>query len=304
VADVNSSSQDLSRGMLLSVGIHFSILVIAFLGLPDWFSRKIEPQPMVITLENLPVTDKTNVRPSVLPVVRQKQPPTPVKAPPKPPTSKPKPPPPPPQPKAEPEKPKEKVEPDPIPKKEAIKKPTPPKEQPKPKPTPPAKKPAKETPKPDSKADEAMEDEALKDLIDKAVTKNDDKAKPVKNPTPAANQTKSDAPFDASLPLSISEKDAITSQFVACWRIPAGAASDYSLKVSIDVWLRPDGSVIKAHLTGDQRGKYNADGVFRAAADSALRAVHMCSPLKNLPTSKYNSWKEMRLNFDPSMQLY
>jgi hypothetical protein len=289
--------------VLLSAGIHFSILVIAFLGLPDWFSKKIEPQPMVITLENLPITDRTNVRPSQQPVVRQKQPPTPVKAPPKPPTSKPKPPPPPPQPKAEPEKPKEKTEAEPIPKKEAIKKPTPPKD--KPKPTPPAKKPTKETPKPDPKSSEVDEiEEALKNIEEIKNQAIDDKAKPVKKPTPAANQTKSDAPFDASLPLSISEKDAITSQFVQCWRIPAGAASDYSLKVSVDVWLRPDGSVIKAHLTGDQRGKYNSDGVFRAAADSALRAVHMCSPLKNLPTNKYNSWKEMRLNFDPSMQLY
>jgi hypothetical protein len=44
--------------------------------------------------------------------------------------------------------------------------------------------------------------------------------------------------------------------------------------------------------------------VFRAAADSAVRAVYKCNPIKNLPTNKYNSWKEMRLNFDPSMQLY
>jgi hypothetical protein len=148
-----------------------------------------------------------------------------------------------------------------------------------------------------------MEDEALKDLIDKAVS-NDSKEKPVAKPTPAQNLTKSEAPYDPSLPLSISEKDAIASQFVKCWRLPAGSANDSSLRVSVDVWLRPDGSVIKAHLTSDQRGKYNADNVFRAAADSALRAMHMCSPLKNLPTNKYNSWKEMRLNFDPSMQLY
>ena len=297
-----SDSADLSRGMLLSAGIHFTMLVIAFVGLPDWFSKKIEPQPIVISLEQLPINDRTNVKPSQQPVVKQKQPPTPAKAPPKPPTSKPKPPPPPPEPKPEPVK--EPPKPEPIPKKDAPKKPEPPKEQPKPKPTPPAKTPPKEVKKqPDKKVDEAMEDEALKDLIDKAVN-NDSKDKPVAKPTPAQNLTKSEAPYDPSLPLSISEKDAITSQFVQCWRLPAGSANQDSLRVSVDVWLRPDGSVIKAHLTGDQRGKYNADGVFRAAADSALRAVHMCSPLKNLPTNKYNSWKEMRLNFDPSMQLY
>ena len=299
-----SDSADLSRGMLLSAGIHFTMLVIAFVGLPDWFSKKIEPQPIVISLEQLPITDRTNVAPSKQPVVKQKQPPTPAKAPPKPPVSKPKPPPPPPEKVEAPkEPPKDKPKPEPIPKKDAPKKPEPPKEQPKPKPTPPAKTPPKEVKKQPDKVDEAMEDEALKDLIDKAVS-NDSKEKPVAKPTPAQNLTKSEAPYDPSLPLSISEKDAIASQFVKCWRLPAGSANDSSLRVSVDVWLRPDGSVIKAHLTSDQRGKYNADNVFRAAADSALRAMHMCSPLKNLPTNKYNSWKEMRLNFDPSMQLY
>jgi hypothetical protein len=290
--------------MLLSAGIHFTMLVIAFVGLPDWFSKKIEPQPIVISLEQLPITDRTNVAPSRQPVVKQKQPPTPAKAPPKPPVSKPKPPPPPPEKVEAPkEPPKDKPKPEPIPKKDAPKKPEPPKEQPKPKPTPPAKTPPKEVKKQPDKVDEVMEDEALKDLIDKAVS-NDSKEKPVAKPTPAQNLTKSEAPYDPSLPLSISEKDAIASQFVKCWRLPAGSANDSSLRVSVDVWLRPDGSVIKAHLTSDQRGKYNADNVFRAAADSALRAMHMCSPLKNLPTNKYNSWKEMRLNFDPSMQLY
>ena len=34
-------------------------------------------------------------------------------------------------------------------------------------------------------------------------------------------------------------------------------------------------------------------------SDSALRAVHKCSPLKNLPIDKYGSWRAMELNFDP-----
>jgi hypothetical protein len=187
-----------------------------------------------------------------------------------------------------------------IAEKEVEKKPTPAEKKPETKPTPPKKDPA-----PTKKEEEPIEDEALKDIINDAIENSDKKPeKPAKETAPAQNLTKSTANYDASLPLSISEKDAITSQFVQCWRLPAGSANDYSLKVSIDVWLRPDGSVVKAFLTSDQRGKYNADSVFRAAADSALRAVHMCSPLKNLPVNKYDSWKEMRLNFDPSMQLY
>ena len=93
------------------------------------------------------------------------------------------------------------------------------------------------------------------------------------------------------------------SEFVQCWKIPAGSANDKAPKVSVDVALRPDGSLIDAALAPEQRGQYGSDTAFRAAADSAVRAVYKCNPIKHLPTEKYNSWKEMRLNFDPSMQL-
>ena len=36
---------------------------------------------------------------------------------------------------------------------------------------------------------------------------------------------------------------------------------------------------------------------------SAVRAVHKCSPLKNLPPEKYGSWREMEINFDPKEML-
>jgi hypothetical protein len=57
--------------------------------------------------------------------------------------------------------------------------------------------------------------------------------------------------------------------------------------------------VLKAVIAPDQMGRYTSEPFFRAAADSALRAVFKCSPLKNLPPEKYGSWREMELNFDP-----
>ncbi len=270
---------EMQRGVVYSGGIHLILLMLAYVGMPDWFHREIEAQPLVITLEDLPITDKTNVKPSDKPIIREKKPPAPKPKPkPTPPVSKPKPRPP--APKPEPVKEPVKDKPD--------KKPEKPKD--KPKPTPPQ--------------DDAL-DEVLKDLKEQARDPDGDKdKKPKKDPGPAQNLTRSDAPYDPTQPLSLSERDAITSQFIQCWRVPAGAANDYTLVVSVEVSLRADGSVIKATLTSDQRGRYGSDTVFRAAADSALRAVQMCSPLKNLPANKYSRWKEMRLNFDPKMQLY
>ena len=52
------------------------------------------------------------------------------------------------------------------------------------------------------------------------------------------------------------------------------------------------------------KGRMSSDRFYRAAAESALRAVQntRCSPLK-LPVDKYERWKEMTLRFDPSQMV-
>lgn len=274
------------QGAVLSAGIHLTLLMIAYMGLPELFQRKVEPQPLVITLEKLPITGKTNVKPSDKPVTKpRKEKPAPAKVEKKklPPPSKPK----------------------AAPKKEAV--PLPAKDKPKPKKEAEKKPPKKEEPKKEKVAETPDTDEfddVLKNLRKDARDGEKSEKKPAKKPAPATNQTKSIAPYDPTIPLSLSERDAITSQFVQCWRIPAGSANDYELKVSVDVNLRQNGSVVSAQLAKTQHGRYKRDTVFRAAADSAVRAVHKCNPITGLPLNKYNSWKEMTLHFDPSMQLY
>ena len=48
----------------------------------------------------------------------------------------------------------------------------------------------------------------------------------------------------------------------------------------------------------------SGDTFYVAAADSAVRAVKACSPLKGLPKDKYSTWKEIELNFDPKEMIY
>ena len=38
---------------------------------------------------------------------------------------------------------------------------------------------------------------------------------------------------------------------------------------------------------------------YKVLAESALRALKMCNPLK-VPTTGYERWKDMILNFDPN----
>jgi hypothetical protein len=42
---------------------------------------------------------------------------------------------------------------------------------------------------------------------------------------------------------------------------------------------------------------------FRAAAESAYRAVKKCTPLRQLPVTKYERWRDIELTFNPKEML-
>ncbi|MAI29782.1 MAG: hypothetical protein CMP38_06210 [Rickettsiales bacterium] len=101
--------------------------------------------------------------------------------------------------------------------------------------------------------------------------------------------------------LTISEKDAIRRQFYRCWIVPAGAKDLKNLVVSIRIKLDEEGEVIKTKLLSNS--KLN-NPFFRAASESAMRAVNHpeCKKLQ-VPKKKYEMWKEIILDFDPSQSL-
>ncbi|MBT5751963.1 MAG: energy transducer TonB [Rhodospirillaceae bacterium] len=104
--------------------------------------------------------------------------------------------------------------------------------------------------------------------------------------------------YDSSAPITISEIDAVRRQFVKCWNVPAGARDAENLVVDIQVDVNPDGRVRRAKVL--DTGRMAGDSFYRAAAESALRAVKNpnCNPLK-LPPEKYERWKTLTLRFNP-----
>ena len=62
--------------------------------------------------------------------------------------------------------------------------------------------------------------------------------------------------------------------------------------------MNSDGTVRQARII--DQGRLESDPFFRAAAESALRAVlnPRCNPLK-LPPEKFKQWQNMTLIFDP-----
>lgn len=102
--------------------------------------------------------------------------------------------------------------------------------------------------------------------------------------------------------ITISELDALRSQLAGCWNVLAGANFDKALVVYIKLYMNPDRTIRRYEIKDQIR--YKTDSFFRAAADSAARAVNnpSCSPL-NLPPGKYDQWKEITIKFDPREML-
>ena len=92
---------------------------------------------------------------------------------------------------------------------------------------------------------------------------------------------------------------AIHSQVTPCWKIQAGAMDAANMRVAVNIRLNPDGSLGRQPQVQDT-ARMSRDGFFRAAAESALRALRdpVCMPLK-LPYEHYDVWKEISFVFDP-----
>ena len=97
--------------------------------------------------------------------------------------------------------------------------------------------------------------------------------------------------------LSLSEEDALKAQIFGCWSIPLGLPYSENLLVRIKLQLDPDGSVIKSEILDHARMNKPGQGFYKVLAESALRAIKLCQPLR-VPSTGYERWKELQLNFD------
>ena len=285
------------RSLIWSVSLHLLVLILAVLGLPRlWDSPPPADTPIIV--EVVKIDEKTRAKdiPKPKPPKKKivKTPP-----PPEPPRAKRAPLAPPPPPVVKPEPKVEKVpiikpKPKPRPKPKAKRKP-----KPKPKAKPPPRQIVRARPR--RRPPPSREDFLKSVLRDVAPEERGEKVKkPPKKikltPPPLKRTPVRQAPLDARA--TMSEIDAIRRQIEACWNIPAGARDAASLVVRIRVWVNPDGTVAQARIIDASR--MASDAFFRAAAESALRAVlnPRCSPLR-IPPKKYDQFKVLILHFNP-----
>jgi hypothetical protein len=102
--------------------------------------------------------------------------------------------------------------------------------------------------------------------------------------------------------MSLSDIDAVRQQIAQCWSLPAGAKDAQDLIIEVRAVVGADRIVSSASIVNS--GRAASDPFFRAAAESALRAVlnPRCQPLR-LPPDRYEQWKVITFEFNPKEAL-
>ena len=260
------------KNVIISSGFHFFIIIVATLSLP-FLTKKPIDLPPIVSVELIQITDKTNipfapkakkiiekVKKEEEKLVSEQAPPKKVK--------------------------KEKPDAIPLPneKKEKIKKIEEKKQNPE---------------KIDNEVKQVSEFEK-KEIFDPnniaaLIDKSKEQMAETNVKTSKVTQSQ-DQNMDIS-GLTLSEEDALKAQIFGCWSIPLGLPYNENLLVRIKLKLKPDGSVVKTEILDHARMNKPGQGFYKVLAESALRAIQLCQPLR-VPSTGYERWKDLQLNFD------
>ncbi len=276
------------KALVLSIFMHFAVAVVALVGVPTTITPLAEPVQLIA----VEIAMETVTPERVAEIPKRAKPEEPPPPPPEEPQVAALPPP---APKAVPIEPE--PEPVPIPVEKPPEKPKPVlPATPKPKPTPPKEEDFVESM---MKAIEPLDDKAPQEKPDKTETDDllGDLAMLLSDDKPPEVEAQQ-APILGNK-LTISEEDAVRRQIEPCWNVQIGARNPDKVVVDVKLYMNVDGSVRKAEVV--KKARMRSDAFFRAAAESAQRAVYneRCTPLK-LPRDKYDRWRILVLRFDPS----
>ena len=148
-------------------------------------------------------------------------------------------------------------------------------------PTPP-KKPAPQAPKFDA--------QRITALLDKRNPQRVAAAGEVVNPTPALGASTGSAPT-----LSANEIDLFRAKLRDCWDVPVALRDIDKISVPITIKFKIDGTL----ASPPEPENRTRDPQIQALTESAVRAIIRCPPYTMFSRSKYETWKEISVGFNP-----
>jgi len=266
----------MTKSLIYSLSFHAIMILLTVLSLP-FMIRKPVDLPPIVSMQLIQISDKTNipfapkakkiidkVKEEEKRVVSEQAPPS--------------------------SKAKEKPDRIPLPKKQDEKKELVKKKQ-NPKEVKPEARQASEFEKKD-----IIDTNQIAALIDKA---KEESTKKVKNDN---KLTQSSVKNSFAKGLTLSEEDALKAQIFGCWTVPLGLPYEDDLLVRIKLDLNQDGTISKSEILDHERMNRPGQKFYKVLAESALRAVRICQPLR-VPQLGYDKWKTIQLNFNPMEML-
>ena len=276
-----------------SVFLHIAVFIIFAIDLPIFFKPKVTigQAPIIVDLKDVKLAEMTNLPPKAIFGEEEKKATLKEKTPPK--YTK--------------EVPTPKPEQKPIPK--PVKKPVPaPARKPTPKPEP--KKP--EPKAPDKKQEIKTVTNPLKSLMDSVSALEQQLGEQnspavIKTGTQVANMGVEGGTGGSYFSdLTITETDAIAGKLRECWNFDPGTRNVENMIIEIRAVLNKDGTVRDVQIV--DKARLASDTYFRAAAESARRAVLSCQNHNNVNIYKifaekyadnYKMWNTLLLRFNP-----
>ncbi|NNE39607.1 MAG: cell envelope integrity protein TolA [Marinicaulis sp.] len=210
------------------------------------------------------------------------------------------------EPEPEPDLPEEPVEEEPpAPVKEPEPEPDPAPVEPEPEPAPVVEDELEEpepTPKPEPEKPEELDLAALSKLIDKERETEQQQQRQTPSQVTEEAETPREA-VGAGDRLTASDEAKMRAAVERCWNASAiiGAPEPEKLVVVIEMELNRDGTLVSApKVANSLQINLSGNRFWKVAEQAALRAVVSCAPYDFLPPDRYATWREFRLNFDPS----
>ena len=99
--------------------------------------------------------------------------------------------------------------------------------------------------------------------------------------------------------LSVTTEYAVRHQIYTCWSVPTGLPFNDDLLVTVKLNLEKNGIIKNFEMMDHVRMNTPGQTVFYQMAQSVVRAIRRCNPIKNLPTTSYEKWATMILRFNP-----
>jgi hypothetical protein len=266
----------MTKSLLYSLSFHVVMILLTILSLPFMIRQPVDLPP-IISVELIQISDKTNIpfapkaRKVIEKVKKEEKRVVSEQAPPA-------------------AKAKEKPDRIPLPKKEKEKKELIKKKQ-NPEEVKPEIRQASEFEK-----KEIIDTNQIAALIDKA---KEETTKVEKNKN---KLTQSSVKNSFATGLTLSEEDALRAQIFGCWTVPLGLPYDDDLLVRVKLELKQDGTISRSEILDHERMNKPGQKFYKILAESALRAVRICQPLR-VPQTGYEKWKNIQLNFNPTEML-